>query len=479
MKKLIIFVLVCSLLMCSTFVVSADEFQVVIDTEVPVFSNLVDNTSYTGTSKAIRVADLSNIEYIVLRKGSSSSIPSLGEQNFPGYTQVAKSSAPIECINYTQIYTVKETGSYMVYAIDEYDHDIAVRFRFTYDDGNGSSGGSSGGGGGGGGGTITVKQPYINDDPDNKGGEIVAGDKVILDSDSASVTIYYTTDGSKPTTKSTKYKSGQKITLNEGDVLKAIAVKRGTSSEVSEWTVVAKEESPTTEPDPSKPSGGTSGGSTSIVKDILEAENHIVYLNGYQDGSFRPDNNMTRAEVATMFARLMKEKMDMGATYESSFADVTPDAWYYSYIGYIEKFGVINGYEDGNFRPDNTITRAEFVTMASRFAKIEGEYEINFADVTDEHWAYNYIAFASGNSWVGGYKDNTFRPDNTITRAEVVTIVNNMLVREADKEYADENKAALVAFIDVDESHWAYYDIVEATNEHDYTLEETKEIWKR
>lgn len=462
MKKIISCILAVTMLCCSA-VAFADEKEVVIDTEVPVFKDLVDGSSYSG-SKKVEIADLSEVDCVLMKSGSGT--VSFAGKTFSGYTKVAEKQN-LDCITYTEIATVSDAGLYMVYATDIYNHDIAVRFKITKS-GENTGGGSGGGGGGGGGGgaTTTVKPPYANGDPDNTKGNVTAGEKITLDSDTGNTKIYYTTDGTTPTSKSTLYDEKKGITLTEGQTLKAVAIKSGTSSEVSEWKCVAA--------DVDTPQQGGS-----IVKDVLETEEHIVYMTGYPNGTFLPNNNMTRAEVATLFARLMKDKMDTNAVYESSFADVTPDAWYYNYVGYIEKFGIITGYEDGTFRPQNTITRAEFVTMASRFATISKEFECDFADVTTKHWAYDYIAFAAGNSWIGGYEDNTFRADNTITRAEVVTIVNNMLVRNADKEYVNANKGALILFADVSGEHWAYYDIIEATNEHTYKVTDNEEKWNQ
>lgn len=311
---------------------------------------------------------------------------------------------------------------------------------------------------GGGSGSAKVNAPYANGDKKNTGGNVEEGTEIVLDTTTLGTQIYYTLDGTKPTKESTLYVDGTKIVLEAGQVLKAVAYRNNYVSDVSQWIGVKK--------------------AAADVSEILETGDHIVYMIGYEDGSFRPDNNMTRAEVATMFARLMKEKMVEGQTYPTTFSDVDEAAWYADYIGYMQRYGVINGYEDGTFRPDNTITRAEFVTIASRMIEIADDIDVDFADVSLEHWAYDYIAFASENNWVGGYEDGTFRPDNRITRAEVVTIVNRMLGRSADEAYIEENIDSLTTFEDVTKAHWAYLNIFEATNKHDYTKENDKEIWK-
>ncbi|MBR3933715.1 MAG: S-layer homology domain-containing protein [Clostridia bacterium] len=456
MKKIISCIIAVAILCCSA-VAFAGEKEVVIDTEVPVFKDLVDGSSYSG-SKKVEIADLSEVDCVILRSGNGT--VSFAGKTFSGYVKVAEKQN-LKCINYTEVATISSAGSYMVYAIDIHNHDIAVRFKVTKP-GVINGGGGGGGGGGGSGAIVTVKPPYANGNPDNTKGNIVAGGKITLESDTGNTKIYFTTDGTTPTSKSSLYDEEKGIVLTEGQILKAVAIKNGNASDVSQWEVIAS----------------SFGNGESLVKDTLETEKHIVYMNGYPEGTFGPNNNMTRAEVATMFARLMKDAMDAGATYNSSFADVTSDAWYYNYVGYIEKSGIITGYEDGTFRPQNTITRAEFVTMATRFADMSQKYECSFVDVTKEHWAYDYIAFAAQNNWVGGYEDNSFKADNTITRAEVVTIVNNMLNRNADKEYVKANNSSLVLFSDINEEHWAYYDVIEATNAHNYIVTDKIEKWQ-
>lgn len=209
----------------------------------------------------------------------------------------------------------------------------------------------------------------------------------------------------------------------------------------------------------------------------LNSEDHIVYIRGYEDGTFAPNKSITRAEAITIFARLMNEKMDVDANYTNSFNDVKAGAWYANYIGYMEDYNIINGYEDGTFRPDAAITRAEFAAMASRFDKLENTDKNAFTDVAAGHWAINSINSAAAKGWINGYPDGTFRPNQYISRAEVVSIVNSMLGRKinADSIAGAEYKT----FPDVANNHWAYYDVIEASNEHDYDKDETgKNTWK-
>lgn len=209
----------------------------------------------------------------------------------------------------------------------------------------------------------------------------------------------------------------------------------------------------------------------------LNSEDHIVYIRGYEDGTFAPNKSITRAEAITIFARLMNEKMDVSETYTASFSDVKAGAWYANYIGYMEDYNIINGYEDGTFRPDAAITRAEFAAMASRFDKLESTDKNAFSDVGSSHWAIESINSAYAKGWIGGYPDGTFRPNQNISRAEVVSIVNSMLARKIDaSSIAD---ATYKTFPDVASNHWAYYDVIEASNEHDYDKDDAgKNTWK-
>lgn len=465
MKKFVSYIIMCAILLCYAGAVSADEVkEIVIDTDVPVFQDLADGQTYSisrGGSKDIYIADLSPVDCILMKKGSGTAL--LGDTSFSGYTEIVKKQN-LSCINYVKIASLSDAGTYMVYAIDKYGHDIAVRFTLTTSgstSGGGSSSGGGGGGGGGGGAAVTIKKPYANTSENNTGGSVNPGDSLKLNTQTIGAKIYYTLDGTTPTKSSTLYTSGTIITLTEGQTLKAVAIKDGVSSEISVWSCMGAESR------------------KAIVGDMLECEKHIAYITGYPNDKFLPDNNMTRAEVTTMFARLMKEKMDSAETYPSDFTDVDSEEWYAAYIGYMSKFNVISGYEDGTFRPNQPITRAEFVTIASRFAKSIENSECDFSDITKNYWAYNYIAFAANNGWIGGYEDKTFRAERPITRAEVVTIVNRMLVREADKAYAASNSEVLAMFTDVTTAHWAYYNVIEAANEHDYTIKDGNEIWSK
>ncbi len=210
----------------------------------------------------------------------------------------------------------------------------------------------------------------------------------------------------------------------------------------------------------------------------LNRTDHLAFLSGYANGTFEPDRNMTRAEVTTMFARLLTEKMAADQTYSNTFSDVAKSHWAANYIGYMQQFGIITGYADGSFRPDASVTRAEFAAIASRFERLT-EGTKSFSDVPGNHWAAKYINFAATRGWVNGYADGTFRPNNSITRAEVAAVTCRLLERNADQSYIRSHLSELRAFTDVSESHWAYWYTIEAANGHDYTKSGSSETWSR
>lgn len=214
------------------------------------------------------------------------------------------------------------------------------------------------------------------------------------------------------------------------------------------------------------------------AKAELNKTDHFAFLSGYPDGTFRPGKNMTRAEVTVMFARLLTEKMDPNKTYLCTFKDVPAGAWYANYIGYMQRFGVINGYKDGSFRPNAPITRAEFAAIACRFEQLT-EGNSTFTDVSKNHWAYKHISFAATRGWVTGYPDGTFRSNNKITRAEVASVTCRLLERNVDRKYVEDNSQKLPkTFSDVKSGNWAWPFIIEAANGHNYIKnEDGTETW--
>lgn len=206
----------------------------------------------------------------------------------------------------------------------------------------------------------------------------------------------------------------------------------------------------------------------------LNTEDHYAYIIGYaEDGTVRPQANITRAEVATIFFRLLTDDArDQFWSTSNNFSDVTPDAWYNNAVSTMVNAGIIQGYEDGTFRPNNNITRAEFAAIASRF--MSSGYDVKedlFSDIAD-HWARESINDAAMAKWINGYPDGTFLPNKAITRAEAVTLVNNVLQRKPD---ADHMLDTMIKWPDNPESAWYYEAIQEATNSHDYDLFEGAE----
>ena len=209
----------------------------------------------------------------------------------------------------------------------------------------------------------------------------------------------------------------------------------------------------------------------------LNADDHVAYIKGYPEGDVRPEANITREEVATIFYRLLSdEKLAEIKTNENEFSDVETDRWSVNAISTLSKGGYIKGYEDGSFKPENNITRAEFVTIASRFINALEGLEAYYNDVAG-HWAEDYIALVSDQAWISGYDDGSFRPDNTITRSEVMRIVNSMLVRYTNKDNMSHEE--IIHFPDNLETAWYYFDVVEATNGHDHDRHEDgyNELW--
>ncbi len=212
---------------------------------------------------------------------------------------------------------------------------------------------------------------------------------------------------------------------------------------------------------------------------VLNEDNHFAYIIGYpmENGreEVRPENNMTREEIATVFYRLLKDDVrdELFAT-TNEFPDVKDDRWSNKAISTVAKGGYVNGYEDGTFKPANPITRAEFVTIATRFYAVDEVYtqDVNFTDVSG-HWAEKYIKYATASGWIDGYEDNTFRPDKYITRAEVMKIINHMLGRAVNEEGLVEDAKR---WIDNSQDKWYYYEVIEATNFHSYDRAEGAEF---
>lgn len=220
---------------------------------------------------------------------------------------------------------------------------------------------------------------------------------------------------------------------------------------------------------------------TIINKDtgMLNKTDHFAYVIGYPDGTVHPNGQITRAEVATIFFRLLRDEVRDGAfTTSNSYSDVAYGKWYNNPISTMSALGIITGYPDGTFKPNKPITRAEFAAIAARFDETQSGKSATFSDVIG-HWAAKEIGIAYYNDWIKGYPDGTFKPDQNITRAEAMTLINRVLERKP------ESPADLLTNMNkwtdnLDTSKWYYLDVQEATNSHGYTRKTFNyELWRQ
>lgn len=210
----------------------------------------------------------------------------------------------------------------------------------------------------------------------------------------------------------------------------------------------------------------------------LNTEDHVAYIIGYEDGTVRPGANITRAEVATIFFRLLTDETRESYWSQSSgFTDVASGAWYNNAVSTLTRAGILDGYEDGSFRPNASITRAEFTKIAVSFFKhVGGASSSPFNDVPDSAWYAEFVKAAAELGLIDGYEDGTFRPNAPITRAEACTIVNRTLGRAPDKDnLLPEHE--MLTWPDNSRDAWYYAQIQEATNSHDYQWLGAIELW--
>ena len=232
--------------------------------------------------------------------------------------------------------------------------------------------------------------------------------------------------------------------------------------------------------------GGNGGGKkeekpTVEIKDDdalgLNNTDHFAYIVGYGNGEVRPQNSITRAEVAAIFFRLLEDDVrDANYTRQNKFTDVSNDAWYCSAVSTLSAMGIISGYPDATFRPNASITRAEFAAIATRFDVNGDKTPASFNDIAG-HWAKDEIAVAANNGWVNGYEDGSFRPQNKITRAETMSLVNRVLNRKP--ETAEDLLENMTKWTDnADTNAWYYLAVQEATNSHYYEYKENSQYEK-
>ena len=232
--------------------------------------------------------------------------------------------------------------------------------------------------------------------------------------------------------------------------------------------------------------GGGGGGShkpTVIIPDDvptgLNGDDHYAYIVGYPDSTVRPQNGITRAEVATIFFRLLTdETRNANSTKSNSYSDVAAGAWYNHAVSTLSAMGIVKGDSHGKFNPNAPITRAEFAAIAARFDDKANTTAVDFSDIAS-HWAKDEISAAANNGWINGYTDGTFRPNNKITRAEAMTLVNRVLKRLP--ETAEDLHNDMIKWSDnSDTSAWYYLAVQEATNSHYYDIKENKyEKWSK
>ena len=271
---------------------------------------------------------------------------------------------------------------------------------------------------------------------------------------------------------------------------------KGGYEEIGRWTVETADEYTPVENDShaislkaatkKSSSGGSSGGgggrkpTVTIPDDVptgLNGDDHYAYIVGYPNGNVEPNGNITRAEVATIFFRLLTEKVrTANSTQSNSLSDVTRGQWFNHAVSTLSSMGIVKGHNDGTFAPNAPITRAEFAAIAARFDDKNRDTSSKFTDIAS-HWAKNEIGIAANKGWINGYPDGTFRPNQYITRAEAMTLVNRVLNRlpENSSDLLD----SMIKWPDnSDASAWYYLAVQEATNSHYYKTKENKfEKW--
>ena len=265
--------------------------------------------------------------------------------------------------------------------------------------------------------------------------------------------------------------NGEGVTLDSTNSYTITNITKDTYVMVTFTKISSSKPTPTPDPDPKPVTPDDTG-----VSSILNTKDHDPFLFGYPNGTFGPERSITRAEVAQMFYNLLLKK-DVPITVQ--FEDVPENAWYAQAVNTLASMGMINGVGSDRYEPERAITRAEFSAIATRFGKKTTAAKTTFVDVPESHWAYQYINVVASYGWVSGYGGNLFGPDDLITRAQAATMTNRMLGRLCDNDAIDRGEGRV--FPDVTNAHWAWYQIAEATTEHDFTINKdyTAETWKK
>ena len=273
------------------------------------------------------------------------------------------------------------------------------------------------------------------------------------------------------------------ITPNDGYHIQDVKVDRESVGAVKEYTFEDVTASHTIYATFARnSSGGSHKPTVTIPDDVptgLNGKDHYAYVVGYPDGMVYPQKNITRAEVATIFFRLLKdETREANMTKSNGYNDMKDGAWYTCAVSTLSKMGIIKGYEDGSFKPDASISRAEFAAIAARFDPDGDKTPATFSDVSS-HWAKDEISIAANHGWIKGYEDGSFKPDQKITRAETMTLVNRVLKRLPETK-DDLHKDMKTWPDNQNESAWFYLAVQEATNSHYQNLKKdgTHEKWE-
>ena len=255
----------------------------------------------------------------------------------------------------------------------------------------------------------------------------------------------------------------------------------GTESNNEEEPEVNDEESTNDKKDTKKDDGRTGGDGGAIIASIatplaeLEKADHFAYVIGYPEGTVKPNDKITRQEVTMIFYRLLTDESRNSLISETNlFSDMESLSWSNKAVSTLYNANIIKGYPDGTFRPEAAITRAEFATIAAKFDNLEGGNISRLTDIAG-HWAEDYIISSEIKGWIKGYPDLTFKPDEDITRAEAVSLINNVLGRSVPAANIHPEAAP---WADINETDWYYSIIMEATYSHNYITEDNgDEIW--
>ena len=288
-------------------------------------------------------------------------------------------------------------------------------------------------------------------------------------SSSSKYTLHYESNGGT-SYKDESYSSGTKVTLDKTPTRESYTF----TGWYADKALTQKITSVTMNSDKTVYAGWEATG----VPDKLNGDDHFAYVIGYPDGKVHPEGNISRAETATIFFRLLKADIrDGNLTADNDFSDVSDGQWHNKAISTMAKLGVVKGRRADRFDPDASITRAEFAAICARFNTKPVENSGSFSDISG-HWAENEIERAAAFGWISGYPDGTFRPDARITRAEAMTMINRVLCRmpQSESDLLD----SMVTWPDNKPSDWHYLAVQEATNSHDFDRQgEVGESWTK